>query len=132
VVDSRLFFTANDGTHGQELWVSDGSAAATTLFEDIVAGSGAPGLSSLRASAARLYFAVNDGNRVQLIGRIDQQSWGEGDSRQSKTVLLATEIALIGEATEAAPAAQQPAAGAAATDPGQRRVSPGDRGVGWV
>jgi ELWxxDGT repeat protein len=131
-VDSRLFFTANDGTHGQELWVSDGSAAGTTLFEDIVAGSGAPGLSSLRASAARLYFAVNDGSRVQLIGRIDQQSWGEGDSRQSKTVLVATEIALIGEAIEAALAAQQPAAGAAATDPRERRVSPGDRGVGRI
>ena len=35
------------------------------------------------------------GTRVQIIGRIDQQSWGEGTQRQYKTVLVATEIVLI-------------------------------------
>src|SRR5688572_26046900 len=47
------------------------------------------------------------GSRVQLIGRIDQQSWGEGESRQYKTVLVATEIALISNATEGGAAAEQ-------------------------
>jgi single-strand DNA-binding protein len=35
------------------------------------------------------------GTRVQVIGRIDQQSWGEGAERQYKTVLVANEIVLI-------------------------------------
>ena len=34
----RLFLTANDGAHGQELWVTDGSAAGTRLVRDICRG----------------------------------------------------------------------------------------------
>jgi len=38
---------------------------------------------------------VEKGTRVELIGRIDQQSWGEGENRQYKTVLVANEIMLM-------------------------------------
>jgi single-strand DNA-binding protein len=66
----------------------------------------------ITAWGAQAEFAerrLEKGSRVQIVGRIDQQAWGEGQQRQYKTVLVATEIALIGEAAEAAPAAEEPA-----------------------
>ena len=34
-VNGRAFFAANDGIHGTELWVSDGTATGTRLVKDI-------------------------------------------------------------------------------------------------
>jgi ELWxxDGT repeat protein len=38
-LNGQLFFTANDGTHGRELWKSDGSANGTVIVKDAVAGA---------------------------------------------------------------------------------------------
>jgi single-strand DNA-binding protein len=52
---------------------------------------------------------LEKGTRVQIVGRIDQQSWGESEQRQYKTVLVATEIVLVGfAAPEEAPTAEVP------------------------
>ena len=37
-VGGTLFFTANDGVNGTELWKSDGTAAGTVMVKDINAG----------------------------------------------------------------------------------------------
>jgi single-strand DNA-binding protein len=55
---------------------------------------------------------LSKGTRVEITGRIDQQSWGEGESRQYKTVLVANEILLVRSAPDASDVAE-PAAPAA-------------------
>ena len=61
----RVWFTAEDGTHGRELWVTDGTPSGTQLHFDIHPGSSGSSPSSLTASTGtardRLYFAANDG-----------------------------------------------------------------------
>jgi single-strand DNA-binding protein len=52
---------------------------------------------------------LEKGTRVELTGRIDQQSWGEGERRQYKTVLVANEIVLARSAPDTSDGAVTPA-----------------------
>ena len=38
VVDGFVYFSANDGVHGYELWRTDGTEAGTTMVKDINQG----------------------------------------------------------------------------------------------
>ncbi len=57
----RLFFFADDGVHGKELWTSTGPAASTHLVTDIVAGAGSPSPRSLTVLGNRVFFVAADG-----------------------------------------------------------------------
>jgi ELWxxDGT repeat protein len=75
----KVLFTADDGVHGRELWVSDGTAAGTFLVKDINPGAanGYPSQPYYPGSGAVAYFAADNG----AIGR---QLW-ESDGTNAGT-----------------------------------------------
>jgi ELWxxDGT repeat protein len=60
-VGGTLFFSAQDGTHGRELWRSNGTAVGTTLVLDINAGPLGSDPYSLTNVNGVLFFSANDG-----------------------------------------------------------------------
>lgn len=61
VVGETLFFVANDGVSGAELWKSDGTAAGTALVKDVAPGSLGSGPFWLTRVGHQVYFSADDG-----------------------------------------------------------------------
>ncbi|MGA9761979.1 MAG: ELWxxDGT repeat protein [Gaiellaceae bacterium] len=62
VFEGKLYFQADDGSHGQELWKSDGSETGTSMVKDInpVGDGYLPG--NVAAYGGSFYFAASDGS----------------------------------------------------------------------
>ena len=80
-VNGTLFFTADNGTSGRELWRSNGTAAGTFLVRDIY-----PGISSARPAQLdeRERHPVLHGPRWAIPAR----SCGSSDGTAAGTVLV--------------------------------------------
>jgi ELWxxDGT repeat protein len=75
-MNGTLFFRANDGVNGDELWRSDGTSAGTTLVKDIVTGSGSSNPSYLANVNGTLFFRANDGVNGYELWQSDGTSAG--------------------------------------------------------
>jgi ELWxxDGT repeat protein len=60
-VNGTLFFTADDGAHGSELWKSDGTPNGTVMVDDIVPGAAGSWPALLTKVGSRLFFVADDG-----------------------------------------------------------------------
>ncbi|PSB23629.1 Ig-like domain-containing protein [Stenomitos frigidus] len=71
---SKLFFSANDGVTGLELWSSDGTSTGTTLIADLNSTpdtSGSSNPSNLTVIGNTLYFTANNGIRGTELWKAD-------------------------------------------------------------
>ena len=75
VLGDTLFFTANDGIHGRELWRSDGTDAGTEMVKNIKPNDAArrPGSapSGITAVDDTLFFSADDGTRGRELWKSD-------------------------------------------------------------
>ncbi len=75
-VGGLLFFAANDGSHGIELWKSDGTSAGTALVSDIRPGSATSAIYDLTNVAGMLFFRANDGSHGAELWKSNGSSTG--------------------------------------------------------
>jgi ELWxxDGT repeat protein len=71
-----LFFLADDGSNGEELWRSDGTAAGTFMVKDICNGSNGSYSFGLTVVGNMLYFISDDGFNGKELWRSDGTTTG--------------------------------------------------------
>lgn len=63
-VGKLLFFVADDGVTGRELWRSDGTSDGTFLVSDIYSGSFSSEPNELTDLGGNVYFRASDGTNI--------------------------------------------------------------------
>lgn len=60
-VGATVFFSANDGINGNELWKSDGGATGTVMVKDLTPGSGSTSFGAFATARGLLFFVADNG-----------------------------------------------------------------------
>ncbi|WP_428666255.1 ELWxxDGT repeat protein [Runella sp.] len=81
--NNKLFFRADNGTSGHELWQSDGTAAGTSMVKNIMTGSNHSYPNGLVTNKNRLYFSAYTPLKNQLYS---------SDGTESGTQLIKPEV----------------------------------------
>jgi ELWxxDGT repeat protein len=72
----QVFFAADDGVHGKELWVNDGSPSGDQFLGDLCPGACSSNPTSLVHFGGLLYFVADDGVHGREIWRTDGTAAG--------------------------------------------------------
>jgi RNA polymerase sigma factor (sigma-70 family) len=70
-VNGTLFFVADDGVHGYELWKSDGTEKGTALVKDIAPGAKSANPNRLTNVNGTLFFQAGDGAHWKQLWKSD-------------------------------------------------------------
>ena len=74
MIGGKAYFAANDGTTGNELWVTDGTLQGTKEVADINKGAGSSNPVQLFALGGTLYFDANNGKMGAELYKLDVNS----------------------------------------------------------
>jgi ELWxxDGT repeat protein len=80
---NKLFFSANNGNDGDELWTTDGTAAGTVLIADINPGGLGAATSNFVDAGSTLFLAAHDGTHGTELWAMRNRLVGDsnGDGR---------------------------------------------------
>ena len=96
---NTLFFVANDGIHGEELWKTDGTSSGTVMVKDINPGNaGVVDCNCLRAITVvgnTLYFTADDGTHGEELWKSDGTTSGTVMVKNINTDALGAEDSSI-------------------------------------
>lgn len=95
-VGDKVFFAANDGVHGRELWMADGSSSYTRLVRDITPGSRSSILKHFTPAGDILYFVVSESRYRYSGNRLARGDLWKSDGTESGTVQVASFDAIEG------------------------------------
>lgn len=79
IFNEKLIFNANDGSNGDELWISDGSSNGTLILKDIYTGTG--------SSSPRNFFIFGNAVYFSALTAIGVELW-KTDGTEAGTVLV--------------------------------------------
>ncbi len=92
----RLYFAADDGRHGRELWVSDGTRSGTRMVRDLLPGPASSYPQQMVAADAGIYLVTGGIGRSPALWRTDGTA--AGTRRLRATFPLLDGAAALGDA----------------------------------